>query len=447
MEEQLIWLFKAAFGMFFRRTTFFGRRTTVFVRRMVLWLPAGVVVTIGAPHAGLPILFRVVMVPLSTFAIMLGCGTVAVGVMRMISAVWAPIAFPFRGVLWLADALWLLEAGIEPAAEQFDATERGLEHEYRREALRSFAESAERGKLSLASETFSHAGEAWGHVRLDNGRLVGDREGTTEAIGAVQRMGNEYQVKDAEGHVLMKFDARGLSPDGKVVAYPDGTDRDDWMQASAPVPELPSPGRFRFGPMQQTLAAILVLAASLGLGALVLEIDPPTHVGGTRASTGTLAEPGAPRTAGATQTRGTPPGTPDQHAALAATGSPTGLVPTSTKATPTRAPTTSRRPPTLGAALTETHHWSVTTARVGQVAAYALPCTTGNGTFTCNDRCGTNSGTMQASPDGSQVTLVFLKLCGRTKHLKLVYPVASFTPTRFRLERTRDFQEWVLDEH
>jgi hypothetical protein len=98
----------------------------------------------------------------------------------------------------------------------------------------------------------------------------------------------------------------------------------------------------------------------------------------------------------------------------------------------------------LSATIAASHRWSVKTARTGHAAPYAMTCTTRANSFTCHDRCGINAGTMRASANDSKLALQFLQVCGHEKHITLDYDVASFTLTRFRLERTRDWQEWVL---
>ena len=77
--------------------------------------------------------------------------------------------------------------------------------------------------------------------------------------------------------------------------------------------------------------------------------------------------------------------------------------------------------------------WRVQAAANGAKPPYELPCTTSpNGSFSCRDKCGENSGEIRVSPDtetgpwsrtsdATQIILSFKKLCGRE-----VLPAAEF---------------------
>lgn len=102
--------------------------------------------------------------------------------------------------------------------------------------------------------------------------------------------------------------------------------------------------------------------------------------------------------------------------------------------------------------------WRVQAAANGAKPRYDLPCTTSaNGSFSCRDKCGENSGEIRVSPDtekgpwvrtsdATQIILSFRRLCGRENERDVTYRVVHFSKDSFRLEGPHDWQVWESGE-
>jgi len=115
-------------------------------------------------------------------------------------------------------------------------------------------------------------------------------------------------------------------------------------------------------------------------------------------------------------------------------------------ATSTAGPAPGREPTNLGELLRgDSHRWQTQTALTGAAAAYSMPCSTGaDGSFSCQDKCGTNSGRIEYQSGSNEAVLVFTTVCSKAKEVRLTYRVSSFSGRGFRLERDRDWQLWDL---
>lgn len=121
-------------------------------------------------------------------------------------------------------------------------------------------------------------------------------------------------------------------------------------------------------------------------------------------------------------------------------GSAAGTSGTNTAASP------DREPSNLGEMLSSgPHRWQTQTALTGAAAAYSMPCSTGaDGSFSCQDKCGTNSGKIEYQSGSNEAVLAFTTVCSKAKDIRLTYRVSSFSSRGFRLERERDWQSWDM---